>query len=223
MKLPIAIVSGGVVKAAILNPYQLEGPDGTQHPASLWGVLSAEEWEERCPGWSFLPLIDNPSDPGDTKATERLPETEWTVTADAVTVTYRTTDRIPEDVAAALKLAQATATDQVNREAGEARARFITVCIGQEGTYLDKGNEAESFLKDTAPSAEKYPYLYAEAEATGQTVEDVATLVDLTAKAWRPINAKIEGLRQGSLKRVRDASNLAELAGVFPIAWPMPS
>ncbi|WP_395459836.1 hypothetical protein ACHMW5_35785 (plasmid) [Azospirillum melinis] len=221
MNLPIAIVAEGAVLHVITNPYQLEGPDGTRHPASLWGTTTAEEWADRCRGWTFLPVIDTPpTDP--TKTHTRAPESEWEVTAEAVTVTYRTTDKSPQQLAVDLAAAQTEAVDQVNREAGEARARFITVTIGQEGTYIDKGNEATAFLADEAPTAAKYPYLYAEADATGQPVESIAALVNQTALAWRPLNARIEGLRQGALKAVKDAGTPAAVAAVFPIAWPMP-
>lgn len=218
---PVALVreDGSFTTHDTAAPFS--GPDGIQHPADAWRFWAAEDWAAMCPGWALLPVVDMP--PDDTgKRVERLPATEWTVTDDAVTVAYRVTDKSPDELAADVLAAQADAVARVNREAGEARARFITVTIGQEGTYLDKGNEADAFLVDEAPTPAKYPYLYAEAEATGQSVQDVAVLVQLTAQAWRPINARIEGLRQGALKAVKDAGTTADVAAVFPINWPIP-
>ncbi|PWC81247.1 hypothetical protein TSH64_00965 [Azospirillum sp. TSH64] len=146
------------------------------------------------------------------------------MTADAVMVAYRVTDKPPEEVAeesaTALVTARALAITQVNREAGEVRARFITVATGQEGTYSEKGREAREFFADPAPDPARYPYLAAEAEYTGKALAEVAAIVKATADAWTAVNAEIEGRRRGACERIAAAGAIAEVEAVFPIAWP---
>ncbi|MGF7173519.1 hypothetical protein [Azospirillum doebereinerae] len=131
-------------------------------------------------------------------------------------------EEVAAEEVAELKRRQAEAIAVVNQDAGKARARFITVAIGQEGTYIEKDREARAFQADPAPDPASYPYLSAEAEHTGQTITTIAALIVGTAAAWTPVNAQIEGLRQGALKTIRDASTPAAVATVFPIDWPAP-
>lgn len=113
--------------------------------------------------------------------------------------------------------ARAVAVARINFEAGAAREPHITVTAGQSATYLSKQIEAERYRdRQGGP----YPYLEAEAAATGSTVEDVAALVLATAEAWTALNARIEGVRRGALVAVERAADVAEVDAVFPIAWP---
>ena len=125
--------------------------------------------------------------------------------------------RYDEFVAEKLEAAKAAAVTRINAEAGAERAKRITVTIGQEGTYIEKGREAAAFV---AGGSGTFPYLEAEAIATNSTVADVAALVNATAAAWVPINASIEGKRRGALVAVDAAQTDAEVEAIFPIAWP---
>lgn len=219
---PVAVVSSGKIVKIFHFPEPFAYEE-FRHPATAWQAWGEEDWFLHCPGWTVLPVLDNqpPADPA--KVTTRLPETAWEVTPDSVRVLYSVTDKPPTEMAAALTELKAAAVERVNREAGEARARYITVAVGQEGTYLEKAREARAYLSDTAPDPAHYPYLSAEAECTGQTVDAVALLVAATADAWTPVNARIEGLRQGALTSIRTASAPEVLAAVFPINWPAPA
>lgn len=221
MQLPVIVIADGS-RTVFSAPAPFTTPDGTQHPATAWDCWTADDWAEKCPEWTLLPVTDIPPAGDASSIVERLPESDWEITDAGATVTYRVTPKSADQLAAELEDERSQAVARINSEAGAARSRFITVAIGQEGTYLDKGAEAEAYVTDPAPAPERYPYLYAEAEATGQPVQDVAALVQLTAQAWRPINARIEGLRQGALKAVKDAGTTADVAAVFPINWPMP-
>lgn len=121
------------------------------------------------------------------------------------------------DAAAALANAKAAAAARINTEAGAARAKYITVTAGQEATYLDKEREAAVYAGNPGGS---YPYLAAEATATGTTVAAVADLVNATAAQWRGLNAQIEGKRRGALVAIEAAPDVAAVNAVFPIAWP---
>lgn len=114
----------------------------------------------------------------------------------------------------------ASAVARINMEAGELRARRITVTVGQEGTYIAKQAEADRYFAGDPGS---YPYLDAEAAAVGSTRAEVAELVRATAEGWTALNAAIEGARRGALvavERAAAAGDAVGVAGVFPVAWP---
>ena len=116
-----------------------------------------------------------------------------------------------------LEAVKAAAVERINREAGDERARYITVTTGQSATYIEKQKEAERYA---AGSDGPFYYLEAEAEATGDTVEAVAALVLETADAWTRLNAAIEGKRRGALVAVDKATTAEEVEAIFPVAWP---
>jgi hypothetical protein len=94
MQFPVAVVSEGAVIAvyAAAVPFVYGGAeDAVKHPADAWSLWSADDWATMCPGWSSLPVVDDPPlEPG--KRAERRPEAEWIVGPDAVTVVYRLVD-----------------------------------------------------------------------------------------------------------------------------------
>ena len=110
---------------------------------------------------------------------------------------------------------RAAAIARVDAAAGAVRAKFITVVPGQEMTYLVKEQEARAYAGD--PSG--FPFLAAEAAATGMTVEDVAALVIAQANAWRPIGAAIEGLRRGAAVAIAAATTPAAIAAAANVEW----
>lgn len=116
-------------------------------------------------------------------------------------------------VAAAFVQKKADAVTQVNTLAGQERAKYITVTIAQDSTYLDKAAEAKAYLAakaaSTAITAGTYPYIEAEASATGMTEDAVAELISSMETTWRTINAKIEGIRRGACVAI-DAATTAE-------------
>lgn len=81
----------------------------------------------------------------------------------------------------------------VDALAGETRARFISTVPGQEATYLKKADEAARYTEGDDPAG--YPYITAEAAATGQTPAAVAALIAAKAAQWTTINAQIEAIR----------------------------
>lgn len=219
---PSAVVSNGQVVKIVRNP-ECFTYGGFRHPAAVWDSWGDEEWLLHCPDWSIVPVLDEPPPADPDKIVTRLPEESWDVTSDAVRVLYSVADKPPADMAAALTGLKAAAVERVNREAGEARARYITVAVGQGGTYLEKTREARAYLSDTAPDPIHYPYLSAEAEHTSQAMDTVARSVAAASDAWIPVNARIEGLRQGALTSIRGAGSPMAVAAVFPIDWPTPA
>ncbi|MBF5094398.1 DUF4376 domain-containing protein [Azospirillum sp. INR13] len=94
MQFPVAVVSEGAVIAvyAAAAPFVYgEAEDAVNHPADAWSLWSADDWAAMCPGWSLLPVVDDPPlEPG--KRAEWRPVEDWTVGSDAVTVVYRLVD-----------------------------------------------------------------------------------------------------------------------------------
>jgi hypothetical protein len=146
------------------------------------------------------PLVEQIARAGGMGAVEIEPEPEAT-----------------EPVPPTLEQVKAAAVERINREAGDERAKHITVTTGQSATYIEKQKEAERYA---AGGEGPFWYLEAEAEATGDTVEAVAALVLATAAAWTPINAAIEGKRRGALVAVDKAATAEEVEAIFPVAWP---
>ncbi|HYF88965.1 DUF4376 domain-containing protein [Azospirillum sp.] len=100
---PAAIVMGGVVIQEVVAPvgivYGAEDA-AIQWPALIWDHWTPADWAAMCPDWTVLPLIDEPPTVAGKRA-ERLPMEEWTIGADAVTVTYRMVDLPQAEVEAA--------------------------------------------------------------------------------------------------------------------------
>ncbi|MGY0793074.1 hypothetical protein ACW7BJ_27220 [Azospirillum argentinense] len=98
--------------------------------------------------------------------------------------------------------------DLINRRVGDLRGLHITVTVGQSATYLEKQEEAE---RHAAGDSGPFPYLSAEAAATGSTLDDVAALVRATAAAWTATNADLEGRRRGALVAVEAAETAVQV------------
>lgn len=230
MDFPISTFPVGVLEHETLHiitgPTPLIGADGIQHPAGIWNVWTAEHWQQHRPHWQFLTMIDAPpAEVGPDQVAVRQPVDAWEVdtAGGTVTVTYELVDLTPAELAARLVTAKVTAIARINAEAGAARAAFITIATGQEGTYAEKAREARAFAADPAPVATAYPYLAAEAQFTGRPIEEIAGLVNATADIWTAINAEIEGRRRGALVAVDAAATPAAVLAIFPIAWPKPA
>lgn len=111
------------------------------------------------------------------------------------------------------------AADAIDREAGSARLRFITDVPGQEGTYLTKASQAETY-KTSGYAGSVPPYIQAEADATGLTPHQAADSILAQRDAWQDIvGPTIERLRR-SHKIAIDAAidvaavDVAEAAGI---------
>lgn len=100
---PIAVLAADRLVTVYYRPTPFvygSGDAAIPHPESVWELWTATEWATMCPGWTLLPLVDNPpAAPG--KRAERRPEAEWIVGADAVEVAYRLVDLTPAEIEAA--------------------------------------------------------------------------------------------------------------------------
>ena len=109
--------------------------------------------------------------------------------------------------------------DAVNSRAEAVRNLFLTPGSGQAITYARKEDEARAWTIEANPAA--FPFLSAEATATGATLADTAALVLDQANAWVTIGAAIEGNRRGLVVAIEAAADLATLDGIDTGAgWP---
>jgi hypothetical protein len=110
-------------------------------------------------------------------------------------------------------------TDGVNVRAEAVRCLFLTPGSGQAITYARKEAEARAWTAEADAAA--FPFLSAEATATGATLADTAALVLAQANAWVTIGAAIEGNRRGLVVAIDAASDVAGLEAIDTGAgWP---
>ncbi|MHB1053463.1 MAG: hypothetical protein ACYCZT_10400 [Thiobacillus sp.] len=116
-----------------------------------------------------------------------------------------------------LDQAQAAAKTAIDAEAGAARARYITVVIGQEATYMLKEAQARAHKSAGYPSATvaDYPMVEAEAKAlhgaapTAAQIQSAADGIIAQADAWIAKAAQIERARIAGKRAVGAAVDVA--------------
>ena len=82
--------------------------------------------------------------------------------------------------------------------ASDCRLRFISSGVGQEATYIIKESQAHAFRDAGYPDdLTQYPYVAAEASATGKTPQQAADDLMATADSWNYVlGPQIEGIRR---------------------------
>jgi len=112
-------------------------------------------------------------------------------------------------------LASATqsALQAIDAEAEAARQRHITPGSGQAMVYMAKEADARAFAAASYPEAnlQDYPWVQAEAQATGLTAPQSADDIINQANAWRVLGATIEHTRRAGKLAVGAAPNVAEV------------
>lgn len=99
----------------------------------------------------------------------------------------------------------------IDDAAGRARLRFITDVPGQQAVYIVKLQQAEAYTAAVALNAQAAvpPYIAAEAAATNQTAQQVASNVIALAAVWNEqAGPAIEGQRMGGKSAVLAAQSL---------------
>lgn len=116
-----------------------------------------------------------------------------------------------------LPTVKARAIDAVNTRAGNSRLKFMTSIPGQESTYQFKQQEMERYYAATDPQPADYPFLAAEAAATGQNLAELAALVKATWEQWQPLAVHIEATRRGAIVAIENAETVEEVLAVQPV------
>jgi len=110
-----------------------------------------------------------------------------------------------------LQGAQAWAVKQIDAAAGRARARYLTIAHGQEATYQAKYADALAFVRAGCPAeqVDAYPWIKAEAEATGLDYAAVAAGIKVKGDPWyMHTGPKIEGLRIGGKRALEELADI---------------
>lgn len=109
---------------------------------------------------------------------------------------------------------------RIDAGAGDARSRFITDVPGQAQTYEKKEAEARAWTAgDDAAHPERYPFMLAEAVATGQTIAEVRASIMAQVDLLTPIAARIEGARIAAKMSAQAAATIPEIAAAATVDW----
>lgn len=104
---------------------------------------------------------------------------------------------------------QTTAFNRIDQSAERARLRHITGGIGQALVYQEKAEQAVDYITAGYPSdLASYPYLQAEANATGKDSTKIANDILAQRSLWIAIGAQIEEIRLKGKRVVREAIDI---------------
>lgn len=104
---------------------------------------------------------------------------------------------------------QTTAFNRIDQSAERARLRYITGGIGQALVYQEKAEQAVDYIAAGYPSdLSSYPYLRAEATATGKNSTQIADDILTQRSLWIAVGAQIEEERLKGKKAVREATDI---------------
>lgn len=102
-----------------------------------------------------------------------------------------------------------------------ARAKYITLGAGQAMTYLQKAQEAKTYLETSDPVDSNFPLLSAEVGVTGNNVLSVATVVNDAFTQWQQIGGAIEAVRLSAKAAIATAADKEAIQSIIDGAvWP---
>lgn len=108
---------------------------------------------------------------------------------------------------------------RIDREAEEARLRYITGGAGQALEYQEAAEEAARYAATGGAGA--YPMLQSSVEAgEAPDLATAATLIGARENAWATIGANIRKLRLTAKRAVDAAISVDEVAAAATVAWP---
>lgn len=120
-------------------------------------------------------------------------------------------NRVPRDIEPPLlTTVQNAALELIDRAAGAARSRYITVADGQEATYMEKARQCENYRADgypPTPDPVSHSYVIAEKNARGSSYQEAADAILAERDAWAVTGAAIEELRRRTKIAVANATD----------------
>lgn len=125
---------------------------------------------------------------------------------------------VPEIVP--LERVKARAVARVNAAVDAARTRYITDLPGQDAIYAEKRLEALSYItQEPAQITEyDYPFLTNELGVTAPTAYELSQLWLNLADMWKPLAARIEGVRLGAIYQIETAPDAAAVDAIVAAA-----
>lgn len=106
---------------------------------------------------------------------------------------------------------------RVDQEADAFCLRFVTGGVTQSMRYQQKLAEAKGWRPNA--SAANFPFLSAEAAATGQDMAALVASVLAKAAEWLVIGAKVEAARLKAKADIRAAQSAAEIHTASQVNW----
>ncbi|MGF7177003.1 hypothetical protein [Azospirillum doebereinerae] len=220
---PLVVVTGNRVAAVFERRAQFIGPGDVPHPAEAWDFWTPAEWAALCPGWTILPLVDEQPPTVAGKRAVRRPLADWTVGADAVSVTYEPVDLTPAELAATLSVARVAKVAAINAE----RDRRLSVGAPYAGKRIevsDKGRADLGGMVSAAILATSGAALWGEGYARGWIAMDnerVPLLTPLDGIALAGSVGDWYGLTMQHARDLKDAALAGDLTAVNELAgWP---
>lgn len=110
------------------------------------------------------------------------------------------------------------ASAQVDEDADAFCLRYVTGGVTQSMRYQQKLAEAKAWRTGGDPA--NFPFLAAEAAATGQTIGALAATVLAKAAEWLAIGAKVEAARMKAKADIASAQNAAQIHAAAQVDWP---
>jgi len=116
---------------------------------------------------------------------------------------------------------QAEACARIDASAEALCNTVVTPGSSQMARYTRKQAQAEAYLADPSPTADKYPAIYGEVGITADTVQAVAEVVLARAAAWWTYGDAIERARLAGKRAVESATTVAAIqAAEAAVEWP---
>ena len=109
---------------------------------------------------------------------------------------------------------------RIDAAAETCRLKYITGGSGKALSYLQKVDEAKACQLASSPVDTDYPFLNAEAIATGVTVAAMAATVLSLRSQWIVIGSNIEGICAGAKKAANAAQTIDAAFAAEQVTWP---
>jgi hypothetical protein len=109
--------------------------------------------------------------------------------------------------------------DEIDKQAGKIRCKYITTTEGQEMVYSEKRREAEALMLDLELSEAQTPHLTREAVSSGVSRYEKAVEIITMATQWAYISALIEDRRLSAKALINSATSVAEARGFANVDW----
>lgn len=115
---------------------------------------------------------------------------------------------------------RAEANAKIDALAEQARQKYITPGAGQSMTYTEKAAEARDF-KAGLQDPLGFPLLTAEIGITGDTIDEVASVILQRYLNFKQLGAGIERTRLGAKTAIAEAADVAAIEQILSaVEWP---
>jgi len=116
---------------------------------------------------------------------------------------------------------QAEACARIDAAAEDLCNNVVTPGSAQMARYTRKQTQAQAFLADAEPTADKYPAVYGEVGITADTAQGVAEAIISRADAWWAYGDAIERVRLAGKQAIQAAGTVSSIrAAEAAVVWP---